>query len=435
MTGRGSLIAAVVCLMWAVTSEAQAPVSNIRKPTILPITSVTVTGNQRIGTEAILGVLNLKVKENGSAAIFDAARDRLLNTGYFDSVSYSYRQQDLGFAITYTVAEMKQVYPIFAEGLPVTTEKVAEILKAKDPFFQGLMPGTKTVVDRAAAAVEEGLGVHVRARVIPTGPDHYEVQFSPAEGLPVIADMTFEGSKVASDADLHTVMIENGIGQPFSEVSVRDLLDRYVRPKFEKEGYMRVSFPKIESKPAKDVKGIDVHVTVVDGPQFKLGNVSVRGPMVGDSKRIIRMANLPTEDFANMDALAAGAKRIHDVLSGEGYIDVSVTSGRSIIDASKTVDAWFDVNPGAQYTFGRLAIQGLGLDGEAAIRKMWGIKAGDPYPGTYPEHFVQSVKDEGLFDNLGGITATPAIDHERHVVDVTLSFAGAVPKPRKPVSR
>jgi hypothetical protein len=56
---------------------------------------------------------------------------------------------------------------------------------------------------------------------------------------------------------------------------------------------------------------------------------------------------------------------------------------------------------------------------------MWSIKPGDPFPGGYPDHFVDSVKQEGMFDNLGVITATPTINRQTHVVDVSLHFGSA----------
>ena len=439
MRGRAPLIVLIACLIPAALVTAQAPAPRLRTPSILPITSITVAGNKALKTEAILAASGLKINDNGGPAIFDAARDRLLATGYFDVVSYTFRQQDLGFSIAFAVTEMKQVYPLYVEALPITLDQVTQILKSQDPLFNGLLPGTKQVTDRAASEVEQYLaaaspGLHVRARVVPTGGDHYQIQFVPAEGLPVIADVTFEGSTVAKDSDLHEVMVINGIGQFFSDANIHALLDRFIRPVYEKQGYMGVSFPKITSKPATTVKGLDVHVTVVDGPRFKLGEVSVRGPMANDSGRILRIANLPREEFANGDDLQQAVTRIHDTLRSEGYLDVTASTDHSIDAAHWTVDAWFSVDPGPLYTFGHLEVLGLGLDGEAAIRKMWSVKPGDPFPGGYPDHFVQGVKDEGLFDNLGPIAATPSIDRQTHVIDVSLhfSFAPASSDRRRP---
>jgi outer membrane protein insertion porin family len=423
-------LSVLVFALCAAILHAQAPASRIRTPSVLPITAITITGNKTLPTDAILAASGLSINETGGPAIFDAARDRLLDTGYFDQVSYTFRQQDLGFAINIAVTELKQVYPLHIEALPITLVQATQLLKSKDPLFNGLLPGTKQAIDRASAAVEQYLasanpGLRVRARVIPTGTDNYEVLLAPAEGLPVIADITFEGSKLIGESELHEVMIENGIGQVFSDASLRGLLDRFIRPLFEKRGYMRVSFTKITSQPAAQVKGIDVHVTIDDGPQFRLGALSVHGPMAGNTARILRIANIPRGEFVDGDDIQEAVTRIRDTLKSEGFLDVTVSTDRTIHDVALTVDAWFDVTPGELYTFGRLEVLGLGLDGEAAIRRMWSVKPGDPFPGGYPDRFVQGVKDESMFDNLGGITATPAINRQSHVVDVTLNFSGA----------
>ncbi|HVV43795.1 MAG TPA: POTRA domain-containing protein, partial [Bryobacteraceae bacterium] len=218
--------------------------------------------------------------------------------------------------------------------------------------------------------------------------------------------------------------------------NVKALLDQYVRPLFEKEGYMRVRFPRIVGNPAEKVKGIDVHVTVSDGPMFKLGQINVRGAGAADSRRILRMANIDTRSSSyaiNGDEINKGAGKIQDVLRSEGHLDAKVSLDKSIHDETSTVDVAYDVDPGPVYTFGKLTVAGLGLDGEAAIRKMWTVKAGDPYPANYPNYFVESVKKDGLFDNLGDIRATPSVNRETQVVDVTLNFtsASSVLNPRR----
>ena len=430
MQGRAPLF----LILTTATLAAQIP-ARIRTPTVLPISAITIAGNKALSNDAILTASGLKINENGGSAIFDAARDRLLHTGYFDLVSYSFRQQDLGFAVTFTVVEVKQVYPVRAEALPITPAEMAQALKAKDPLFNGLLPGTKQVIDRAAKDIEDYLGgshpgMQVRARVVATGPERFEVQFTPAEGLPVIADVTFEGTTLVSAAELHVAMVENGIGQVFSETGIHALLNRIIQPFYEKQGYMAVSFPAITSKPAASVKGVEVHVTVVEGPQFRLGNVSVRGDMAADARRILRMANVPQMETVNFDEFTKAVPRVRDTLRNEGYLDAAVDTGRDIDSAHKSVDVWFDVKAGDRYMFGRLDVIGLGLDGEAAIRKMWGVKPGDPFPGGYQDRFVRGVKDEQLFDNLGEITVTPTIDRQTHIVDVMLHFATAPTSPR-----
>ncbi len=437
MQGRTIFLA----ILTAATLAAQPP-ARVRTPALAPITAITITGNKTIPTDAILAASSLKLNHEGSAAIFDATRDRLLNTGYFDTVSYSFEQKDLGFAVTFTVAEMKQVYSVRAEALPLTQDQLTQLLRTTQPLFYGLLPGTKPVLDRASAAIEQFLaptnpGLRVRARVVAIAAERLEIQFTPAEGLPVIADITFEGSDLISPAELHIAAIENAIGQPFSDSGIQTLLDRVIRPLYEKHGRMRVKFGPITTQPAASVKGLNVHVTVTDGPTYKLTNVTAHVPegpapaggQALDARRIVRMAALPALDKATYDDVVQSAPRVLDSLRGEGFLDATVTPNRTLNDADQTITAWYDVTTGEIYHFGHLDVIGLGLDGEAAIRKMWAVKPGDPFPASYQDRFVKGVKAEGLFDNLGDITCTPTINRQTRVVDVMLYFSTAPAAP------
>jgi outer membrane protein assembly factor BamA len=168
-----------------------------------------------------------------------------------------------------------------------------------------------------------------------------------------------------------------------------------------------------------------VTVQVEDGPQFELGEVGVHGPMESAGKRILRMANVAKMQIADFDELDNAALRVRKGMKQDGYLDADVTIDKEINDDTKKVNAYFVVAPGSQYTFGRLEIKGLGLDGEAAVRKAWSVKTGDPYPADYPEYFLSQMKD--YFDNLGAAKALPEIHHDTNVVDLTLDFKYAPP--------
>ena len=176
---------------------------------------------------------------------------------------------------------------------------------------------------------------------------------------------------------------------------------------------------------------LTVRVTVVEGGQFKMGSIGVRGPMAEDSKHILRVAKVPQMGIVDFEQLRAAGARVRDSLRHEGYLDADVLTDRDINDEKKTVDVFLVPQQGPQYTFGKLDIKGLGLDGVAAIKKMWSVKTGDPFPGEYPDYFMKSVKEQGLFDNLGETKAETEIDPQTRVVNVTLNFKYDPQRPKK----
>jgi outer membrane translocation and assembly module TamA len=136
--------------------------------------------------------------------------------------------------------------------------------------------------------------------------------------------------------------------------------------------------------------------------------------------------------IADFDKILEAETRITDSLKHEGYLDVTVSVDKDINDEKKMVDVYFVPVPGPQYMFGNLEVKGLGLDGVAAVKKMWGVPSGQPYPAEYPDYFAKQVKNEGVFDNLGDVTAEPDINPETHVVNVTVTFKYGVTPKKKP---
>jgi outer membrane protein insertion porin family len=404
------------------------------------IDSITVEGNRILTSNGIAAASGLKLGEPGDTAIFDAARDRLLGTGYFETVAYRFKASDKGsgYDVSFEIQEMQPLYQIAVEALPVTAVEINAWLKTKDPLFTGRIPGTQQALDRTSREIEDllkskNLTGRVAGKIVSIAPQRFEARFTPAEGLPNVALVSFEGNKAVRDTDLQNAIADVAFGQPYTEASFRLLLDNQIKGLYEKSGYMRVAFGKLTTTPNTQVKGVDVHVVITEGPQYKLGAVGVRGPMEDQSKHILRVAKVPSMGIVNFDELRNADLRVKQALRQEGYLDVEVSTEREINDEKKIVDVYLVPHPGPQYTFGKLEIKGLGLDAVAAVKGMWTVKTGDPYPGDYPDYFVKRVKEEGYFDNLGDARAEPQINADTHVVDVTLTFVYApVNRPKKP---
>jgi hypothetical protein len=83
---------------------------------------------------------------------------------------------------------------------------------------------------------------------------------------------------------------------------------------------------------------------------------------------------------------------------------------------------------------GKFYLTGLDIVTEPYIRKLWGLKEGDPYRDGYPSRVIQRVYDEGLLDGVGAIEPKLNIDDRKLIVDVTIQFKGtpkATEKKRK----
>ena len=76
----------------------------------------------------------------------------------------------------------------------------------------------------------------------------------------------------------------------------------------------------------------------------------------------------------------------------------------------KTVDLFVTVEPGPQFTMGKLTIQGLDVETEPHIKKLWALKRGQPFNAEYPDYFLARLVEDQIMDNLGRTKSAIAPD-------------------------
>jgi outer membrane protein assembly factor BamA len=407
-----------------------------------------VEGNHVFPAAAILAIAGLKIGQVAGEPEFEAARDRLTASGAFETVGYKFlpAPDGKGFHASFQVAETTSLFPVKFEDLGVPEADLAAALAARDPLFSmGNFPGNQTTLDRDAGWVEEilaargirekGLPVRVAAGVADIGEGKLAALFRPARGLPAVARISFEGNQIVAGSVLRMAIAPTGIGSLYTERHFREILNAAIRPVYEGRGRMRASFPKIRTEEDEDVKGIHVIVTVDEGEVYTLHNVGIAKPSPLPEPQLLHEADIKTGDIANFDLIGAGLERVKAAVRRAGYLDVKASIDRQFDDAKKTADVTFRIDSGPLYSMGKLNIKGLDLDGEAEMKRIWKLKPGDAFNPEYPEHFLETVREENLFDHLGKTKADTKIDAKTDAVDVILTFTAAEDPLKKPTRR
>ncbi len=394
-----------------------------------PIDSLTVEGLKNYSQAQALAVAGLKVGQLAGTQDFDAARDRLLATGVFETAGYRFAPSagSNGYTASFQVVEVQPVYPVRIEGLNAPDTEIQAWLRKKDAFFGTRIPATEAILKRDAAAIEEylaskGRKEKIEGRVIADSPEQFAIVFRPASGAPKVAEVRFRGNTVVPSDVLLNSFAGVAYGTVYSDAGFRQLLDASVRPIYDARGRIRVAFPKLETEKAKEVEGLVVTVTVNEGDTYDLGEVRLEGESPVPAKELIKIGGFKSGDLANFDDVTAGLDRMKKRLRREGYMRASLQAERHIDDKKKTVDLSIRPELGPQFLFGTLTIEGLDIHGEAAVKKMWGIKEGKPFDADYPDYFLAQIREQGLFDDLGATRSEPKVDEDKHLVDVTLNF-------------
>ena len=402
-------------------------------PTAWPIEQIVVEGNKLYTADQVIKASGLKIGQVADKQTFDAARDKLIATGVFDSTGYGFEPTagGKGYKVTLQVSEIGQLYTYRFEELPATPEQLTAWLKQVDPLFGSKIPGTEAALQRYARALEDYLSRNgkkekVIGRLTSENPGELLILFRPNTPIPTVAQVNFTGNSVIQTSALQNTIAGVAVGVPYNERRFRQLLDTSIRPLYDARGRLRVAFPKLTAGRAADVDGLVIGVEVTEGESYQLGEVTIEGA----PNDLLKTGDFKPGDVVNFDEINLGVERIRRRIRANGFMQVHSDLKRAINDEKKTVDVTVVIEPGPQYVFGRLNIEGLDLHSEPVIRKLWGLKEGQPFNNEYPDIFLNKVREQGVFDNLGKTSAKVQVNEQSRTVDVTLNFTGAPPPPK-----
>ena len=416
-------------LLWLVVF---APAALPQAPTSFPLEILRVQGNSRIPAGKILGVAGLKLGALVDKPDFDAARARLIATGGFLSVGYEYKPapSKKGYEGVFEVVEIDQLFPYRVEDLPVSEKIVRETLAKQEPLFGDRIPGTPEVLSRYAKTIGQIAKVDVIGKVNSDVPGELTIIFRPPAARSNIAEVRFTGNQVLPSSLLVNTLSGVAIGVPYNEAMLRLLLDSSIRPLYEARGRIRATFPAIavEKSTKPDVDGVVTTIDVNEGESYSLGSVRFAGVSTADARELETAGKFKIDDVANFDEIKAGLERIYGRYRNKGYVHVTGRVDRQIHDEEHKVDLAITIDPGLQYAMGKLEISGLDIQSEPAIRKVWLLKAGEPFQPEYPESFLNDIRAQGVFENLGKTSSESKIDEKSRTVNVTLFFAGSAGK-------
>lgn len=387
-------------------SLAQAPAEQTAA-----LREVHIDGQRTLSEAQIVALTGLVTGSQVGRTELQAAADRLVKSGLFAKVSYSF-QTRTGVLVTYHVEEAPRI-PAYYDNIPwFADSELADAIRAKLPFFDGTLPEGGAVVDSATEAIKDHLASHnlqvaLEHMVIgdPLGEGHVQ-QFHIEESGLRISQLEFSDPSLLNSKAVQQHLSEI-LGKPYSRMTIDLFLVEAIRPIYLQQGYLHVKLgpPEIRLSGAPTAKlpeQIPVYVPVTTGAAYHWGGVQWTGNKTVSEFTLAGLMGCKGGDVANGMQIEAGWERAREEFAHHGFLDAKVDPVASYDDSAHTVSYRVSIEEGVQYHFGKMVLTGLSPAAEKRLHTAWPIAAGDLFDKTKYEEILTKLQrhQEQIFGEL-----------------------------------
>ena len=400
MNVRNALIAFSLAAAFAISTQAQtAPATSAATA---PLREIRAEGLKSLPEPQVAALSGLQTGAQVGKDDLQSAADKLVQSGLFSKVRYTFQSRIDGVALTFHVEEAPRV-PTYFDNLPwFADSELNEAIRAKLPFYDGTLPETGGVVDQAADAVAQflvtrGLQAAVEHQVVPNPVGDGSVQLFRinADALR-IATVEFSDPALNSSQTVRQQLAEL-LGKPYSRTAIDMFLTEQIRPTFLQKGFLRAKLGppevRLTGNPNKKLpEQIPVYVPVNPGPVFHWKGVEWSGNSVLQSATLTNSLGLKSGDVADGMAIEAGWERVREEYGRRGYMQAKVEPAATYDDAAHTVSYRTRVDEGKPFHFGSMVITGLSVTAERRLRDAWPIPQGQLFDKTKFEEFLTKLQ-------------------------------------------
>jgi outer membrane protein insertion porin family len=417
----GILFATVVAALAAVPAPASA-----QPPPIL-IKELLVQGNRRVQDAVILGTVKSKIGTSFSPALLSEDVRAIFALGFFDDVQMRVDDFEGGVKVTFTVAERPFVRDVDFTG----NQKLAtSVLQEKIDLKLGSVYNPVDVQRAREKLVE-----HYEEE------GYYEVQITPdADKLPdgdvrVLFSinegrrMTIDRIVIHGNKGLTARQIKRALGTQERQFFIlrgtvqRKMLDEDVERMlalYGDYGYIQARVDPPDVKVDRERARVTIEFTVVEGPQYRIGDVQLTGVTLVPETEVRRQLHFKSGDVFSRTALRDSVRSVVDLYSTIGRASADVAPKTEQHAETNRIDVTLEIAEGPEVYVERINITGNVRSQDKILRREIPMVEGDLFTLQKLQRARQRLVNLGFFETVN-VTTQVGSDKTRIVVNVEVT--------------
>ena len=397
--------------------RVEIPPSEAEQAAGLPILEITVAGNRRVTADDVTSYLKLRRGEPFSSAALTQDVRELHASGFFDDIEVDLERRDAGVVLRFVVRERPSVASVEIDGnSELDDEELLEALEVKHDTVlsqPAVRRGIQKIRDMYA---EKGFFLaEVSSEVVPQRGNTVVVRYTVVEHEQVsVRRITFIGNEHLSSEELRALMFTGnagffafGSGGPFRQDAFeRDIA--VISAQYYDRGFLSVSIstPRVMLTP--DKSGIEVVITIDEGPRYRIRKLRVYERGEGgkevepiDGRRNLRMMVRANQgDYFNRARLLEDLQAVSTLYRDHGYANVEATPQTNVDPETHEVDVIVPVERGPLVRFERIEVRGNTKTRDKVIRRELEVSEGEPFHETNLERSRRRVTALGYFERV-----------------------------------
>ncbi len=376
------------------------------------VAEVAIRGNKRIEEAEIRARIQTAPGQPLDAA--QVARDvrAIFQQGFYRDVQVYIEKTSLGSSVIFEVSENPVVREIAISGNDkIDSDKIKDALTLTtgSPLDYPLLHEN---VERVAALYKsEGFylaDVDYETEEITDG--SVSINFVVKENKKLkLKEIQFEGNKAFSNRELRdgfstktwkfysfaTSWLDK-TGTYSEPVFLRDL--RLVEKLYTDHGYVqsRVIGPEVDARE----EGLFVKVEIVEGPQFKVGELDVQGDETIDLVALREKIKLKEGETFSRSSLTSDVETLEAHFTDRGFYFANVDPVTQTNQEERTVDVQFGVEKGPLYFVRNIEVKGNSRTVDPVIRREVRLVEGQLYSARALQVSSERIRRLGFFEDV-----------------------------------
>ena len=399
------------------------------------IVEVQIKGNQRIEEDAIRRIIKIKKGDVFNLKNISDELKAVYAMGYFDDVRVDAETVADGKVIIFMVKEKPTVRGILVDGNSwvYDDDEIKEVLTIR----KGSILNINTIqsdMRRIEELYKEKnfYNVKVKFNVYPQKENQADIEYEIDEGKKFHIDkIIFVGNSAFSAGKLKGLMGTSEESLLSWVTSAGDLNEENlsqdmakVASFYQNQGYIqaRIGEPEIKFEEA----GIVITIRIVEGPQFKVGEVTMSGDLIIPPEQLLEKLKILEEEYYNRDILRLDVITLTDIYADEGYANVDIAPRIAQDPEQLVVNIAFDVAKGQQVYFEEIIISGNSKTRDKVIRRQLQVYEQELYGGRRLKRSIRNLYRLDYFEDIKVDTVKGSADDKMKLrIDVTEKNTGA----------